>query len=164
MKQSKLKNDAFGVCRVIYKPGERHLQTVTFVCEETGVERVRYTGGKTVDEYLADKSGRGLEIMPYEMAAPMMEAAQVAEYCKPWQEISEEKWRDMLEVLPPEKWQTVKGVEIFRMSEYTSGNITGHFARLGECYFSANRDTRTEYSDMAAEIADIVSNAQTRNA
>ena len=159
-----LQNDEYGICRVIYKPGELHLQSTTFICEDTGLERVRYTGGKTLAEYMTDKTGQGLEVMPYETAAPMIDAAQVARYCKPWREITEKEWWTNLEVLPPEKWRTVRGVEIFRMSEYLSGNITGHFARLGERYFSANRDARTEYSDMAAEIADIVSNAQTRNA
>jgi hypothetical protein len=152
----KLKNDSFGVCRVIYKPGELHLQSATYICEDTGLERVRYTGGKTLAEYMADKTGQGLEVMPYEMAAPMIDAAQVARYCKPWLEITEKEWWANLEVLPPEKWRTDRGVEIFRMSEYTSGNITGHFARLGERYFSANRDTRTEYDDIAAEIAALV--------
>jgi hypothetical protein len=152
----KLENDSFGVCRVIYKPGELHLQSTTYICQDTGLERVRYTGGKTLAEYMTDKTGQGLEVMPYEMAAPMIDAAQVARYCKPWREITEKDWWENLEVLPPEKWRTVRGVEIFRMSEYTSGNITGHFARIGKRYFSANRDTRTEYNDIAAEIAALV--------
>jgi hypothetical protein len=151
----KLQNDEYGVCRVIYKPGELHLQSTTFICEDTGLERVRYTGGKTLAEYMTDKAGQGLEVMPYEMAAPMIDAAQVARHCKPWREITEKEWWENLEVLPPEKWQTLQGVEIFRMSEYLSGNITGHFAKIGSRYFSANRDTRTEYNEIAAEIADL---------
>jgi len=153
MKQT-LKNDEFGVCRVIYKPGERHIQSATYINKD-GVERVQFTGGKTLDEYMADKVGQGFEVMPYDMAAPMMEAAQLAAYCKPWQEITKEQWWDMLEVLPPEKWQKVAGVEIFRMCEYTSGTVTGHYARLGERYFSANRDIRTDYADIAGEIASL---------
>ena len=149
-----LKNDEFGVCRVIYKPGEHNIQSTTHV-DKDGVERVNFTGGKTLDEYMAAKAGQGFEVMPYDMAAPMMEAAQLAEYCKPWQEITKEQWWDMLEVLPPEKWQTVNGVEIFRICEYTSGTITGHYARLGDRYFSANRDIRTDYADIAGEIASL---------
>jgi hypothetical protein len=152
----KLKNDQCGTYRVIYKPGELHLQSITFICEDTNSERVRYTGGKTLAEYMGDKAGQGFEVMPYEMAAPMMEAAQIAKYCKPWREITEKDWWDNLEVLPPEKWRTVRGVEIFRMSEYISGNITGHFAKIGKRYFSANRDTRTEYNEIAVEIAALV--------
>lgn len=152
-----LKNDKYGVCRVIYKPGNRHIESTTYICADTGVERVQYTGGKTLAEYMADMEelNPGLEVMPYEMAAPMMEAAQVAEYCKPWREITKEQWWDMLEVLPPEKWEVVRGVEIFRMMEYTSGTVTGHYARLGERYFSANRDIRTDFEDIAAEIAGL---------
>ena len=152
-----LKNDEFGVCRVIYKPGELHLQSTTYICSDTGVERVQFTGGKTLEEYMADMADLNpdLQVMPYDMAAPMMEAAQLAEYCKPWKEITREQWWDMLEVLPPEKWEKVQGVEIFRMCEYTSGTVTGHFARLGERYFSANRDIRTGYADIAGEIASL---------
>ena len=154
MKQTTLKNDEFGVCRVIYKPGERNIQSTTYV-DKDGIERVQYTGGKTLAEYMADMAGRGFEVMPYEEAARMIWAAQIAEYCKPWQEITKEQWWDMLEVLPPEKWQKVAGVEIFRMSEYTNGTVTGHYARLGERYFSANRDIRTDYADIAGEIAGL---------
>lgn len=156
MKQT-LKNDEFGVCRVIYKPGQRHIESTTYICSDTGIERVQYTGGKTLAEYMADMADLDpdLQVMPYEEAAPMMWAAQIAEYCKPWQEITKEQWWDMLEVLPPEKWQTVDGVEIFRMCEYTSGTVTGHYARLGERYFSANRDIRTDYADIAEEIAGL---------
>ena len=155
MKQT-LKNDEFGVCRVIYKPGERNIQSTTYV-DKDGVERVQYTGGKTLAEYMADMSDLDpdLQVMPYEEAAPMMWAAQIAEYCKPWQEITKEQWWDMLEVLPPEKWQKVAGVEIFRMCEYTSRTVTGHYARLGERYFSANRDIGTDYADIASEIASL---------
>ena len=152
-----LKNDEFGVCRVIYKPGERHIESTTYICSDTGVERVQYTGGRTLAEYMADMAelNPDLRVMFYDEAAPMIEAAQVAEYCKPWQEITKEQWWDMLEVLPPEKWQKVAGVEIFRMSEYTSGTVTGHYARLGDRYFSANRDIRTDYADIAGEIASL---------
>ncbi len=49
---------------------------------------------------------------------------------KPLTEITEEYWWEMLEVLPPEKWETVMGVEIFRMMEYYTGNVTHHFIRM----------------------------------
>lgn len=146
---------------MIYKPGDRNIQSTTYVCADTGMERVQYTGGKTIDEYMADMAGQGFEVMPYEIAAPMMEAAQIAEYCKPWQEITKEQWWDALEVLPPEKWKTANGVEIFRMCEYTSGTVTEHYARLGDRYFSANRDIRTEYADIAGEILQHIENMKT---
>lgn len=150
-----LKNDEYGVCRVIYKPGDRNIQSTTYVCADTGMERVQFTGGKTLEEYMTAKAGQGFEVMPYEIAAPMIESAQIAEYCKPWREITEEQWWDALEVLPPEKWKTANGVEIFRMSEYTSGTVTEHYARLGDRYFSANRDIRADYAGIAGEIASL---------
>jgi hypothetical protein len=70
-----------------------------------------------------------LQIMTLDAALPLMEEAQKSKYCGNWQEITEEDWHDALEVLPPEKWETVRGVNIFRMSEYLAGNITAHYLK-----------------------------------
>ena len=83
----------------------------------------------------------------------MIDEAQAAHYLNDWKEITADEWQDALEVLPPEKWQTVAGVEIFRMMERLTGNITAHFARIGDRYFCANRRTSADYADLAAEVA-----------
>ncbi len=46
----------------------------------------------------------------------------------PMKEISEDRWWEMLEVLPPEKWITLGSVEIFRMMEYMIAAMTGIYA------------------------------------
>lgn len=50
-------------------------------------------------------------------------------------EITEDRFMEMLEVLPPQRWQRGKGCESFELCEHTSGRITAIFARFGEKYF-----------------------------
>ncbi|MCR4319791.1 MAG: DUF1419 domain-containing protein [Candidatus Brocadiaceae bacterium] len=50
-------------------------------------------------------------------------------------EITEDRFIEMLEVLPPINWVHENGSESFKISERTYGNITAIFARIGERYF-----------------------------
>ena len=43
-------------------------------------------------------------------------------------EITEEKWMEMLCVLPPEDWCKHSGGESFKLMEYTYADITGIYA------------------------------------
>lgn len=49
--------------------------------------------------------------------------------------ISEERFIEMLEVLPPVGWTRRNSAETFKLSERTSGNITAIFCRIGTQYF-----------------------------
>ena len=53
----------------------------------------------------------------------------------PLKEITEEEWEDMLNVLPPLKWCTIAGVEMFCMSEMYTGTYTTQYARCGDNYY-----------------------------
>ncbi len=48
-----------------------------------------------------------------------------------------ETFNEMLNVLPPLKWCTIRGVEMFCMSEMYTGTITNQYARVGDRYYSA---------------------------
>lgn len=50
------------------------------------------------------------------------------------EEITEERWWEALECLPPESWQNSGGGESFVMMEYYSGRITSIYVRLGKRY------------------------------
>lgn len=61
-------------------------------------------------------------------------------------EITDEDFNDMLNVLPPLKWCTIDGVEMFCMSEMYDGTITLQYARHNGKYYSmlvdcADRET-----------------------
>jgi len=137
--------------KVIYKDGETNLHTVTYT-DAQGVERCAYSD-LTVSEYL--KANPGTVAISFDEALERIAKAEDAAYIKPWTEISADAWMEALEVLPPQKWQTVDGVELFRMSEYTTGNITAHYARTGDRHFCANRRTSDAYEKLAAEIREL---------
>lgn len=56
--------------------------------------------------------------------------------------VSEERWDEMLNVLPPERWVRGEGSQSFRMSEELAGNISSYWVkfRSGEC-FQVNAST-----------------------
>jgi hypothetical protein len=139
----------------IYQQGKTHVVTAS---RETPP---RNLDGETFDVVLArlnDNLREGetaFQIVTLDDAADQIEEINRAQYCGPWIEIDVETWWDALEVLPPEKWQTVGGVELFRMMEYLTGSITAHYARLGSRYFTRNASTATPYAQLAAEVATL---------
>jgi len=141
----------------IYQPGKIHIETACFA-EEGETLKSPYTG-ELFENMLRELNERRevgspeFQIMPLDDALPIMEEAKKSKYCGDWREITEEKWWDALEVLPPEKWQTVRGVEIFRMCEYLSGNITAHYARLRGKFFVRNCSISENYKDLAEQVA-----------
>ena len=130
---------------VIYKIGETNIQTTI----TNGF--ADYTDNKQAKEYL-DELGIGYCILPFDKAIELIEAEQEKRYINPWTEIKEDDWYENLGVLPPEKWQTVNGVNMFRICEYLTGNITAHYARVGKRYFTANRRTLNSYETLADEV------------
>ena len=68
-------------------------------------------------------------------------------------EISEERFNDALNVLPPVGWTTRMGVESFRISERIWGNITDIYARLGDRYFLLSDDIRLSPGIVAERVA-----------
>lgn len=130
---------------VIYKLGETHIQTTI----TNGY--ADYTKGKRPEAYL-DELGSGFVCIPIGQAIELIEKAGEKKYIKPWEEITEEKWEDWLTVLPPEKWKTIDGVNIFRISERQTGNITRHCAEYQGKYYTANRRTSDNYKALALEI------------
>ena len=142
--------------KVIYKDGETGIQSTVYMDKE-GIERIAYTGylrglpnDLTLHEYLIE--GNGMICLPFDEALKRISEAEEGIYIKPWTEITEEVYMEALECLPPEKWQTVNEVNLFRMSEYTTGIITAHYARFDGRYFTANRRTSDAYQKMSEEV------------
>ena len=62
-------------------------------------------------------------------------------YCRSWEEVTEDRYWEMLECLPPQMFKWFKGGNIFRMSEYQTGNITDHFMELDWKFYQGTFDT-----------------------
>ena len=130
----------------IYKNGADCIQDVL----SPDNNHLRYTGEK-VSEYLKRK-GPEYNLVSFEYACKKIEEINEKRYINPWLEIKRGEYWDMLEVLPPENWVIRAGFEAFRMMEYTTSNITGHYIRIDNRYFTAQRRNTQNYSTMYTEI------------
>jgi len=146
------------------KPGKGYpdnLATV-YVQGRPGIEAFiaqsgRTEGGKTVAQVRAENPGKTVLVIALGDAMERIAAVQNEAFITPWSEIDEERYDDMLNVLPPENWQSVDGVQIFRMCEYYTSNITSHFAKIGSRYFAGRfRTSGPTYAEHAATIHDLV--------
>lgn len=74
----------------------------------------------------------------------------------PAKEITEERYQDMLEVLPPCKWTSpARGCSVFHVSERLSKNIVSWFVQVGSRFFELQDvDTLT-----GAQVLALVSHA-----
>ena len=135
--------------QAIYKPGETHIQTsvTNGICD--------FTDGKTPDEYIKEL-GPDFVCIPLDDAVEQIRIAEEAIYIKPWKEITYDEWDRWLNCLPPQKWQTVNGVNLFQISEHMTSNITLHCARVGDRYFSAYRRTSDSYEKLADEVGQLL--------
>lgn len=98
---------------------------------------VGWTDGVPLAEYLA---GRPNMKVVGETELDALFAEHEANMCGNIQEISEEDWDYALNVLPPLRWTHELGVEVFAISEATSGCMHSWYARLnGRCFTSTER-------------------------
>lgn len=65
-----------------------------------------------------------------------MNAPYVSRYVKTAPKpVTKEKFHEMLEVLPPCRWNRGSFVEFFHVSERLSGNLVAWFGRVGDTYW-----------------------------
>jgi hypothetical protein len=155
--------------RAIYRPGATSVMTVTALNPE-GEERVMYSGSDiSPEDYLAEANA-GLKegeepyvLMPLADAREHLDSALDAQYVTPWAPITEEDWDYWLGVLPPEKWERVRGVSIFRVSEAVASNIYTHVARCGDACFLRQCRTDVPYEQLADEVQALLDPAKAEN-
>ena len=130
----------------VYIEGETHIRAFL-------TQKGRTEGGKTVAQVKAEKPKKTVLVLPLGEVMTRIETAQNSAYFIPWHEITEERHDEMLNVLPPEKWERVGDVRIFRMSEYYTSDITSHYAQVGDRYFAGRfRTSGPSYEEHAAAI------------
>lgn len=143
----KLSYEAFTECW--YVPGETHI--VDLIHPDDGLTLHYSENALAVrDRY------PGAERMSCDDAWKAIDSAALTRYRHDTTEVSEERFMDALNVLPPLGWTTKVGVESFRISERLWGNITDIYARLGERYFMLSDDIRLPADVIAERIAAFV--------
>ena len=131
----------------VYKPGERWLKTVI------EGDKVYYSK-MTVEEYKATLDP-DVVIIPYDEAIQLIRKEN-DKMCGPWEPTSKRDYDEAFCCMPPENYQNLYGVEIFRCCEYMTDNITRHYvcvekSRRGK-YYSAYRRTSTSYLEIVKEV------------
>lgn len=80
---------------------------------------------------------------------------------KPPQEITQERFWDALEVLPPCAWQGVGTlVESFYVSERLSGNVVSWFIRLDRRYFQVDQEATTPRAELVRMVRQHIEDAR----
>jgi len=103
---------------------------------EAGEDRQNYWAGR----YEAEKDKKYIITTYGEFEAAHRKNALSG----PIYEITEERYWEMLEILPPMKWRTVEGVEMFLMREFNSGTFTNQFAKANGKFYEKTVDAYDE--------------------
>jgi hypothetical protein len=127
--------------RYFYSTSREKPEVIDKVFErEDGTLHGLWTGESWED--LAKKNGNCL-VGDCESVIKLVEAAH---YCAP-EKITEERFFEALECMPPSKWRTVSGIESFHLCELYTGSVASFFARAGDRYF-----TFREHKDIPVEM------------
>lgn len=75
--------------------------------------------------------------------------------------ITESRFNEMLNILPPEKWEFDKnqGTEAFRISEPTSGDLHSFYVRIGKNHFEVVHHRFTDYAVLFKACELVIQNA-----
>ena len=83
-----------------------------------------YPGVERFENYLTQAKNKQYKIMTYEEYLQLEKDYWIN---KPLTEITEDEFHEMLNVLPPLKWTTRNNIEMFCMSEMTTGTYTSQY-------------------------------------
>jgi hypothetical protein len=95
------------------------------------------TAEAAVAKYAAEY-GTDLVVLPIDEALWRYED----KFRRPVEEINEETWWYMLEVLPPHQWSHQGGGESFHLGELIAGRIANIYVRIGKRFFRFSDDAR----------------------
>lgn len=134
-----------------YVPGKTHLLSIATL--QDGEYRCSYYK-RTLAELRAE-TGEDVQLMPLDDAGRMIDDAQTRIYCRAPVEETREQFDDMLNVLPPAKWQRCSATdsEAFFVPEPLCGGIYTWHVRIGARYWCLNRDGTRAPDSIISEVA-----------
>ena len=105
--------------------------------------------GKAALDKLSAEYGTALVILPVDEACARYENAFKREPV----EITEDRFHEMLGVLPPVSWRTAPcSHESFKISEQTAGSVTAIFVRVDDRYFEFADSITLPHRDCVARV------------
>ena len=114
---------------------------------------VEWSGGLTFEQYQADRGFpvRVIDRPELESLIAEFEAGMVTEPTP----ITAEQWDYALGVLPPSRWESCMGVELFHISELVSGSVASWYARIGNRYWAFNDLCTAKHEDLARKVGAV---------
>lgn len=98
-------------------------------------DRVAYDDrGLTLEEYKLERPELNLRTVDETELGAIWKAYKASLVTEP-EPIDVELWEDLLNVLPPCRWQTVQGVDLFHISERLTDDLVTWVARIGDRRF-----------------------------
>lgn len=129
------------------------IQSATYTTFD-GVERVAYNDGLTLADYMASPRGAGVTVISGAELDKLLAKHYDAMKTKP-QEISEERYMDIYECLPPSRWQRRRGVNSWHCSERLTGNLVGWYFEIGDKYYTFTDDASLSEPEIEAIIGSV---------
>lgn len=115
---------------------------------------VAYTNGQKLADYLAEKAAAGQPMRVVDLTEiRKIEADYLAGLVTAPTGETEDEWQYGLEVLPPCRWRTVRGVNLFHISERITGDLVTWHARIGDRCFTFNDRAGADMDELAQKVA-----------
>lgn len=149
---------------LVYKNSSGFSGLYSVLTTDANGDLVSNISGDSVESMLADmnksENYKNGFVMDFDAFMELKEKEDVERYKigQP-QPITSERFFDMLEALPPEKWVSEKGREAFRMSETLSGSLHSFFVRIGKNHFEVVQDRFIDYSVLFQTCNDSMAEA-----
>lgn len=120
---------------VVQLPYKGYIETMCKKMDD-GTYRFDYSAPEvdTIEKY-NDNKEKGAQIMTWPELEELHTKFKEDQKTQP-KEITKEQWWEMLEILPPCKWYSRQGIELFHMSERLTDNLVDWYARAGDQYFT----------------------------
>jgi len=126
----------------------RNCQSTTYTTKD-GIERVSYTDGQKLEDYL--KENPELLVISGEEFDILRQVYINSLITKP-APCSKQHFYDMLECLPPCRWGSVAGSEVFHVSERLTANLVQWCVKKKNKYYSFTNDAALK----EAELIEII--------
>jgi len=146
---------AIDTAPAVWDPATGRVFTL-LVPDATGTLRSAW-GDETFAEMLSSGSvSSEAEILDQDEAFARQAAAERARLCRGPEPITRERFLELLNVLPPQRWYRAAGAESFRISEPLCGTLYTFCVRIGDRHFTLTEDGHTSHRALEQQCIDYV--------
>lgn len=121
----------------------------TFMLESPEGELRSAWGRETLPELVAlGRVSPESRILPQDEAFALSDAADRRRLCRGPQPIDAERFDELLNCLPPQRWVRSEATESFRICEAITGDLYTFCVRLGDRFFSITERGTTSHDEL----------------